>query len=60
MEVRIREDDRIRDVLLFAKGRIVPISKASEWPSGYHPYCGLTSGSSLADNDKLAQKSAAG
>ena len=32
------------------------ISKASERPSDYHPSCGLTSGSSIVDNDELAQK----
>ena len=48
-------------VALFTKRKsLVPISKASERPSDYHPSCGLTSGSSIADNDKLAQKSAAG
>ena len=30
--------------------------KASERPSDYHPSCGLTSGSSIVDNDELAQK----
>ena len=47
-------------VLLFAKGRIVPISKASEWPSDYHPYCGLTSGSSKLTMTNSLKKSAAG
>ena len=42
--------------IVMKRKELFQISKASEGPSDYHPSCGLTSGSSLADNDELAQK----
>ena len=42
--------------IVVKRKELFQISKASEGPSDYHPSCRLTSGSSLADNDELAQK----
>ena len=50
----------ICSTIVMKRKELFQISKASEGPSDYHPSCGLTSGSSLADNDKLTQKECSG